>query len=98
MKKINWKVRFMSPAFWMALIPAVLLLIQAILALFGVTWDVEPLNSQLIGIVDAVFVVLMVLGIVIDPTTKGLSDSNRALGYTEPNDDRQKFAHIEGKD
>lgn len=84
--KINWQVRVKNKAFWLALIPAVLLLVQAIAAVLGYTLDFADLNAKLLAVVEAVFVVLAILGIVNDPTTKGLGDSVRALGYDEPHD------------
>lgn len=83
---INWRVRIKNKAFWLALIPAVLLLIQAIAAVLGYTLDFTALNAKLLAVVEALFVVLTILGIVVDPTTKGLGDSARALGYDEPSD------------
>ena len=81
---INWKVRFKNKAFWMAIIPAVLLLVQAIAAVAGVTLDFTVLSGRLLAVVEAAFVVLSILGIVTDPTTDGIKDSKRALGYDEP--------------
>ena len=81
---INWKLRIQNPAFWLALVPAVLLTIQAVLAPFGISWDYTILNEQLIAIVNAVFGVLAVLGVAVDMTTAGISDSQRAMGYNEP--------------
>lgn len=81
---INWKVRLLNPTFWVAAIPAVLLLAQAILALFGVDFAIEPLNSRLLAIVDALFVLLVILGVVADPTTQGVSDSALAQTYEAP--------------
>lgn len=81
---INWKVRIKNPAFWLALVPAVLLAVQACLAPFGYAWDYTALSDQLAAIVNAVFGVLAVLGIAVDMTTSGISDSERALGYEEP--------------
>lgn len=81
---INWKVRIKNKLFWTSLISALALLAQAIAALFGFTIDLTKLTGQLIAIVDAVFVVLAVLGIVADPTTKGLGDSDRAMTYVTP--------------
>lgn len=83
---INWKVRVRNKAFWLAIIPATLLLVQAIAAVFGYVLDFADLNTKLLAVVEALFVVLAILGIVVDPTTKGLSDSVRALGYDEPHD------------
>lgn len=82
--RINWKVRIMSKAFWLAFIPALLLLVQVCAAPFGYTWDFGVLNAQLAAIVNALFAVLAILGIVADPTTKGMGDSKQALEYTEP--------------
>lgn len=82
---INWKVRIKNKTFWLALIPAVLLLIQTICELFGVQIDITGVSERLIAIVNALFTVLVILGIVTDPTTKGINDSERALTYTEPN-------------
>ena len=81
---INWTVRLKNKNFWIAAIPAVLLLVQAVAAVFGVTLDLGPLGDKLLAVVNAVFVVLAVLGIVTDPTTKGLGDSAQAMTYTEP--------------
>lgn len=81
---INWKVRIRNKNFWIALIPAVLLMIQTIATLFGWQIDVSDLSGKLLAVVDAVFGVLVILGVVTDPTTKGVSDSDRALTYEEP--------------
>ena len=81
---INWKVRIKNKSFWLALIPAVLLLIQAVAALFGFELDLDFLGERLLTVVNALFVVLTILGVVVDPTTQGVGDSERALGYDEP--------------
>ena len=85
---INWKVRVKSKKFWLAMIPAVLILIQVVLALFGVTFDITNLQEKLLAVVNAVFVVLAILGIVTDPTTAGISDSKQALTYEKPKEDK----------
>lgn len=82
---INWKVRLKNKTFWLAIIPAVLMLIQAVAAVFGFALDLGDLGNKLLTIVEAVFMVLGIVGIVNDPTTAGLSDSARAMNYTEPN-------------
>lgn len=81
---INWKVRVKSKVFWLAIIPAALLLAQTVLAMFGITWDCTAISDQLIAIVNAAFAFLAILGIVADPTTQGIGDSERAIKYTEP--------------
>ena len=81
---INWRVRIRNKAFWVAIIPAVLVLIQVVAAVFGYTLDLGELGNKLIAVVNAVFVVLSILGVVNDPTTRGLSDSKQAMTYELP--------------
>ena len=81
---INWKVRIKNKAFWMAIIPAIALVVEAVAAVFGYTIDLNTLVGKLQAVVSAIFAVLVILGIVIDPTTDGVSDSNRAMGYEQP--------------
>lgn len=81
---INWKVRIKNKNFWIALIPALLLLVQVVAAVFGYTLDLGELGNKLLAMVNAVFAVLSILGIVTDPTTQGVADSNLALTYDEP--------------
>lgn len=84
---INWRVRAKNKAFWVALIPAVLLLIQQVCAVVGVQLDFGELQAQLVAVIGTVFTLLAILGIVADPTTVGVTDSIQALGYDEPKDD-----------
>lgn len=81
---INWKVRIQNKSFWLSLIPAVLLLIQVVAAVFGYQMDLGDLGNRLLAVVNAVFAVLAILGVVTDPTTPGVSDSARAMSYIEP--------------
>ena len=83
---INFTVRARNKAFWMAFIPAVLLLVQVCAVPFGYTWDFANLGQQLTAIVNAVFAVLSLLGVVTDPTTAGFSDSARAMTYVQPSE------------
>ena len=84
MKNINWKVRIKNKYFWIAITPAVLLLIQVIAAVFGFTLDLGDLGNKLLDVVNAAFSVLVILGVVTDPTTAGVGDSEQAMTYTEP--------------
>ncbi len=84
MFNINWKVRIKNKMFWIALIPALLLLVQTVCSVFGVELDFGNLQDKLLAVVNALFAVLVILGIVADPTTEGLKDSQRALGYEKP--------------
>ena len=81
---INWKVRFKNKAFWLAFIPALLLLVQQICALFGVTIDIAGVSAQLVAIVETAFIILALWGVVNDPTTVGAADSKQAMSYVKP--------------
>ena len=93
--KINWQVRFSNPTFWLGLIGAIgtpVLAYMKIAASDLTTWEsigeafvATVTNPYLLGLV--VLSVMSFLGVVVDPTTKGVSDSKRALGYDEPHDD-----------
>lgn len=82
--KINWTVRLKNKTFWLSLIPAALLLIQVVGAVFGYTLDFGELGNRLMAVVNAAFALLSVLGVVTDPTTSGVSDSEQALSYDKP--------------
>lgn len=81
---MNWTVRIKNKHFWMALIPALLLLVQVVASVFGYDIQLGGLGGKLLDVVNAAFAVLAILGIVADPTTEGLTDSNLAMTYTEP--------------
>ena len=82
--KINWLVRIKNKAFWVAFVPTALLLIQAVASLFGYTIDLGDIGNKLLNIVELVFVLLAILGVVTDHTTAGISDSEQALTYDTP--------------
>ena len=81
---INWKVRIRNRQFWFSLIPAILLLIQVIAAVFDYSIDLGQLSGKLLEVVNAIFVILAILGIITDPTTAGIGDSAQALTYEQP--------------
>lgn len=81
---INWKVRIKNKNFWLSLIPAILLLVQVIAAVFGFTLNLGELGDKLLAVVNALFAVLTILGVVTDPTTAGVSDSAQAMTYEVP--------------
>ena len=81
---INWKIRLMNKQFWLSLIPALALCAQAVAAVFGWEIDLTTAVGKLLTVINTVFALLAVLGVVVDPTTAGIGDSERALGYDEP--------------
>lgn len=86
--KINWTVRIKNKAFWVTIIPAVLLLAQQICAMFGVELNIAGVSNQLVSIVGTVFGILALIGIVNDPTTSGMTDSKQAMTYESPKKDK----------
>jgi holin, phage phi LC3 family len=81
---INWKVRFKNKRFVIAFIAGLLLLVKQVSVLFGYNLNTELFSTNINNVVDAVFLLLGLLGIVNDPTTQGFSDSEQALTYEKP--------------
>ncbi len=80
--KINWKVRFKNKTWLITFLLAVLAFIYQISGMFDIVPPVtQDMATQLIA---AVINILVALGVVIDPTTAGTSDSEQALKYNEP--------------
>lgn len=84
--KINWTVRIKNKNFWISFIPAMLLLVQVVASVFGYSLDLGELGNKLLAVVNAAFGVLAIIGVVTDPTTKGISDSDQAMTYEKPKD------------
>ena len=86
MKKfqMNFIVRVKNKMFWLAFIPAFIVFIQMVLGIFGISIDLSEKEDQLLKAVESLFALLTVMGVLNDPTTKGLSDSDKAMLYTEP--------------
>lgn len=80
--KINWKVRMKHKQFWVSLIALLIALSNQIASLFS--YDITLYNEQITGISETVLMILGLMGIVVDPTTTGLSDSKQALNYLAP--------------
>ena len=78
MKNINWKLRFKNKATLLAIAGTLILLAQQL----GL-----KLPDNIEDVVNTVLTLLVLLGVINDPTTEGISDSPNALGYTEPKKD-----------
>ena len=87
MNKINWSVRLKNKNFWLALVPALALLAQAFANIFNLTLEFGDTVDKILVFINILFALLVLVGVVNDPTTAGLSDSERALTYTEPTED-----------
>ena len=82
MMRINWKVRFKNKVWLGSFFSLVVGFIYSLLALF----DVFPAVTQnlVIQLLNQVLTFLGLIGVIVDPTTAGLEDSDRAMGYEEP--------------
>lgn len=80
--KINWKVRFKNKVWLSAFISLIIGFVYSVLAAF----DVFPAVTQntVMQIVGNLLEFLGLIGVIVDPTTAGISDSNRAMSYEEP--------------
>lgn len=79
---MNILVRLKNPVFLLTFLATVVAFIYQILGMFGVVPKVS--EDQIIQIVSLGINVLTALGVLVDPTTKGVGDSDRAMSYTEP--------------
>ncbi len=80
--KINWSVRLRNPVFWLTAVPTVAAMVYTILGLFGVVPTLS--ESALVNTISVIIEALTALGVLVDPTTSGTSDSEKALTYTKP--------------
>lgn len=82
---LNLKVRMKHKTFLVALFALVMLLAQQLSAVLGV--DVSIYNEQVTDLFNTVLSILVLLGVVVDPTTDGMSDSKKAMNYKVPKKD-----------
>lgn len=80
--KINWLVRFKNKTFLLTFIPLILAFVYQLLGLFEVVPRIS--ENDIMNFISIIINLLAALGVITDPTTAGLSDSERALTYTEP--------------
>lgn len=91
--KINWKLRLQNKTTLVTLIALCVTFVYQVLGLFGVVPSVS--QSEVINTTGLLINILVVLGVVVDPTTDGIGDSNNALKYKIPkvNDDTEDNAN-----
>lgn len=80
--KINWEVRFKNKTFLLSLWALIIVLAQQIASIWGA--DITLVSTQVTNVVETVLTILALIGIVHDPTTPGINDSERALKYDKP--------------
>ena len=76
---INLKLRLQHKSFWVALVGLVVLLSQQL--------GVKILPDNIADITNTILAIGVLVGVINDPTTAGLGDSNQALGYDKPKED-----------
>ena len=84
--KMNWTVRFKNRAWLASFIALIVSFVYQVLAML----DVAPSVTQdaVMQTINIVLMLLSALGVLIDPTTSGITDSARAMGYAEPNPEK----------
>ena len=87
MNRINWKVRFKNKVWLGSFLSLIVGFTYSLLALFDVFPSVT--QSLVLQLMNQVLTFLGLIGVIVDPTTAGIGDSERALGYEEPWDDNR---------
>ena len=85
--KLNWKVRFKNKVWLGSFLSLIVGFVYSMLALFDVFPEVT--QSLVLQLMNQVLTFLGLIGVIVDPTTAGIGDSERAMTYVEPWDDRE---------
>ena len=85
MNRINWKVRFKNKIWLGSFLSLIVSFVYSMLSMFDVFPDVT--KNSILELLNQVLTFLGLVGVLVDPTTAGLGDSVRAMGYVEPWDD-----------
>ena len=88
MNKINWRVRFKNKVWLGSFLSLIVGFVYSMLSLFDVFPEVT--QSLVLQLLNQVLTFLGLIGVIVDPTTAGISDSERALGYEVPWDDNRE--------
>ena len=86
--KLNWKARFKNKTFVISFVTLIVAFVYQMLGLFGIVPSIS--ESSIINVVTIVINILATFGVLVDPTTNGVSDSDRALTYYTDADERAK--------
>lgn len=80
--QINWKLRIKNKVTLTAIVLGVIGIVYKVLAMLGI---VPPISeNDVVEVVMLVIELLVLLGVVVDPTTAGVSDSQQAMNYEKP--------------
>ena len=86
--KLNWKARFKNKAFVISFVTLIVAFVYQMLGLFGIVPSIS--ESSIVNVVTIVINILATFGVLVDPTTNGVSDSDRAMTYYTDADERAK--------
>ena len=87
--KINWKVRFKNPTWLTMFLSLIIGFVFNILKMFDIVPTIT--ENQIMEVVSQVLTFLGLIGVLVDPTTAGIGDSARAMGYEEPWNDKNDY-------
>ena len=90
--KVNWKVRFKNKVWLTSFCAIVLSFVYTMLGMFDIYPSIT--KNQALEIVNNVLMFLSLIGVIVDPTTAGLNDSERAMGYEVPYSDADQIVNI----
>lgn len=80
--QMNWKVRFKNKVWLTSFISLIVTFTYTLLGLFGVVPSIS--QNTVMQVVNQFLLLLSMVGVIVDPTTEGISDSDRAMTYDEP--------------
>lgn len=86
--KLNWKARFKNKTFIISFVTLIVAFVYQMLGLFGIVPSIS--ESSIVNVMTIVINILATFGVLVDPTTNGVSDSDRALTYYTDADERAK--------
>lgn len=95
-KKINWKVRFKNKVWLCSFLSLIVGFVFSMLRLFDVYPEIS--ENDIVGTIERILTFLGLVGIIVDPTTEGVYDSERALSYEEPWSDENPNGETEEHD
>lgn len=86
MKKINWKVRFKNKIWLASFLSLIIGFVFSLLRMFEIYPQFS--ENEIVSVVDKILTFFGLIGVLVDPTTEGVFDSERALSYEEPWSDK----------
>ena len=84
--KINWKARFKNKAFVITFVTLIIAFVYQMLGIFSIVPSIS--EESLVNVLTIIVNFLAMLGVVVDPTTDGINDSDRAMLYFTDYDER----------